>query len=125
MACYFSQEGRKIEQSACCKVSPSTVTNLWEKYNESGSMNERNDRRTGAPRKTTPRHYRALRLQERLTDLKQLPKLEGKVNAEAYYRLLRHQMSQTMHLCIQLRRIYSSLSEITMNYWTTLRNHLT
>ena len=29
--------------AACCKVSPSTVTNLWQKYNETGSMNERND----------------------------------------------------------------------------------
>ena len=45
---------------AACKVSPSTVTNLWEKYNESGSMNERNDRRTGKPRKTTPRQDRVL-----------------------------------------------------------------
>ena len=46
--------------AACCKVSPSTVTNLWEKYNETGSMNERNDRRTRAPRKTTLRQDRAL-----------------------------------------------------------------
>ena len=48
--------------AACCTVSFSTVTNLWEKYNETGSMNLRNydDRRTGAPRKTTPRQDRAL-----------------------------------------------------------------
>ena len=54
----FLKEGKKLSNrqiAACCKVSPSTVTNVWEKYNESGSMNERNDRRTGAPRKTTPR----------------------------------------------------------------------
>ena len=61
-AIFFKTEGilsnRQI--AACCKVSPSTVTNLWEKYNETGSMNERNDRRTGAPRKTTPRQDRAL-----------------------------------------------------------------
>ena len=63
MACYFSQEGRKLSNrqiAACCKVSPSTVTNFCEKYNETGSMNERNDRRAGAPRKTTPRQDRAL-----------------------------------------------------------------
>ena len=46
--------------AACCKISPSTVTNLWEKYNETGSVNERNDLRTGAPRKTTPKQDRAL-----------------------------------------------------------------
>ena len=42
----------------CCKVSPSTVTNLGEKYG-TGSMNKRNDRRTKAPRKTTPKQDRA------------------------------------------------------------------
>ena len=59
----FLKKERKLSNrqiAACCKVSPSTVTNLWEKYNETGSMNERNDRRTGAPRKTTPRKDQAL-----------------------------------------------------------------
>ena len=46
--------------AARCKVSPSTVTNLWEKYNETGSMNERNDLRTEAPRKTAPKQDLAL-----------------------------------------------------------------
>ena len=95
-AIFLKKEGKlsNPQIAASCKVSPSTVRNLWEKYDESGSMNERNDRRTGAPRKTKPSYYRALRLQESVTDLK----LEGKVDAEAYYRLLRHQMRPTMKL---------------------------
>ena len=43
-----------------CKVSPSTVSNLWAKYRETGSMAEQNDRRTGRPWKTTPRQNRAI-----------------------------------------------------------------
>ena len=60
-AIFLKKEGKLSNRqiAACCKVSPSTVTNLWEKY-ETGSMNERNDRRTIAPRKTTPRQDRAL-----------------------------------------------------------------
>ena len=52
-AIFLQKDGKLSNQqiAACCKVSPSTVTNLWEKYNETGSMNERNDRRTRAPRK--------------------------------------------------------------------------
>ena len=61
-AILLKKEGKLSNRqiAACCKVSPSAVTNLWEKYNETGSMNEHNDRRTGAPRKTTPRQDRAL-----------------------------------------------------------------
>ena len=61
-AIFLKKEGKLSNRqiAACCKVSPSTVTNLWEKYNETGSMTERNDRQTGAPRKTTPRQDRAL-----------------------------------------------------------------
>ena len=45
-AIFLKKEGKLSNRqiAACCKVSPSTVTNLWEKYNETGSMNERNDR---------------------------------------------------------------------------------
>ena len=61
-AIFLKKEGKLSNRqiAACYKVSPSTVTNLWEKYNETGSMNERNDRQTGAARKTTPRQDRAL-----------------------------------------------------------------
>ena len=51
-AIFLKKEGKLSNRQIAtrCKVSPSTVTNLWEKYNESGSVNKRNGRRTGAPR---------------------------------------------------------------------------
>ena len=59
---FLKKQGKLSNQKIAeqCKVSPSSVTNLWEKYKETGNVKERNDRRTGAPRKTTPRQDRAL-----------------------------------------------------------------
>lgn len=59
---FLKKEGQLSNRQIAsrCKVSPSTVSNLWAKYRETGSMAERNDKRTGAPRKTTPRQDRAL-----------------------------------------------------------------
>ena len=60
-----------------CKVSP-TVSNLWAKCKETGSVAERNDRRTGRVRKTTPRQNRALvRSSERGIRLKLLLSSDG------------------------------------------------
>ena len=74
-AIFLKKEGKLSNRqiAACCKVSPSTVTNLWEKYNETGSMNERNDRRTGASRKPPQGKTEHLCVQVSVTELKQLP----------------------------------------------------
>ena len=75
-AIFLKKEGklRNRHTDACCKVNSSTVTNLWEKY-ETCSMNERNDRRTGAQRKTIPRQD--LSVQVSVKDLKQLPSIDA------------------------------------------------
>ena len=99
-AIFLQKEGKLSNRqiAACCKVSPSTVTNLWEKYNEIGSMNERNDRRTRAPRKTTPGGSIMVWGCVSGAGMGKLKRLERKVGAEVYYRILRHQMGPTMKL---------------------------
>ena len=59
---FLKKEGQLSNRQIAsrCKVSPLTVSNLWASYRETGSMAERNDRRTRRPRKTTPRQNRAL-----------------------------------------------------------------